>query len=350
MDFGGGSRCGCVEAHVRISAVFLPAACRENIKSRPTMSLATDRGVGKDQGCSWRDQRANVLQKGRIYRDAAGQIFQVRWSFADTGGGDPVPPATGINRRQSRIDISPGESGCLQPFDGRPANLDAVAIDVNFAIRCTYDDRNWALGSRFRSPYEAARWRCARLSRKEQTRTKGVAWSGLVIGDDDGRADPGNRVKLRREIHRKSDATRRRRIAWQITGMHRDTGPGESLHMRHLGAFVDTRLVSDLLLQNSEHTGRRLLARFSAAYGRAPDPNAVAIDVKNLVRQTHQNDHRPRRGDLRMPHIISCFERGSTWSNRSAFRVALGVQFRRVEQKADRGGDDGGGQEVATFH
>jgi hypothetical protein len=48
------------------------------------------------------------------------------------------------------------------------------------------------------------------------------------------------------------DAACRRRIAWQITGVHRDTSSGESLHVRHLGAFIYTRLVSDLLLQNSE--------------------------------------------------------------------------------------------------
>src|ERR1700677_3242669 len=178
------------------------------------MILATDRSVGEDQRRSWCDQRADILQKRRVYRDAACQVFQVRWFFANTSCVNPLTPASRINRRQSRIDVCSGETSCLDPSNRRPADFDAVAIDVTFAVRSAYDDRNWSLRRHFRPPYEAAAgWHGPRLSRKEQARAEGLVRSTLVIGDDDSRADPGNRVKLRRDIHRQSNAARGRRIA-----------------------------------------------------------------------------------------------------------------------------------------
>jgi hypothetical protein len=95
-DATGKSARACEELSL---ASDLPGTRRENIESWATMSLATERSVGKDQRRSWCHQRADVLQKERVYRDAACEVFQVWRFFADTRGSDPVSPATGINRR-----------------------------------------------------------------------------------------------------------------------------------------------------------------------------------------------------------------------------------------------------------
>ena len=156
---------------------------RENTEPGSAVGLAADRCIGEDQRRSRCNQRANALKKGRIDRDTVYQVLQVRRFSAYAGGGDPVAPADGINRRQSRIDIRSGYTSCLQPCDGHPPYLNAVPVDVDLAIRGAHDDRDRPFRRFFRRPHEAARCRRSCLSGKQQVGPDGMVRSGLVVGD-----------------------------------------------------------------------------------------------------------------------------------------------------------------------
>jgi len=75
-----------------------------------------------------------------------------------------------------------------------------------------------------------------------------------------------------------------------VAGVHGNAGPRQPLHVWHLCPFVDARFVTNLFLQNSEHTRRSRMAFFSGAYGRATDADAVAVDIHSLFRET-DDDH-----------------------------------------------------------
>ena len=203
------------------------------------MRLAANRCVGEDQRRSRRDQTTDVLSKGWIYRDAMYQCLQV-WRFStDGGGGDPVAPAVGAESRISRVCIGTGYSSCFQSRGGRTPDLHAVAVYVDLAIRCSYNDRHRPGSRFFRRPERGRRRRGACLAREEQAGAYSMVWSGFVIGDDDRRSDTSCRVEVRRKIDRHSHTASGCWVARQMPGVQRDASPGESLHMRHLGTFVN---------------------------------------------------------------------------------------------------------------
>jgi hypothetical protein len=95
--------------------------------------------------------------------------------------------------------------------------------------------------------------------------------------------------------------------------------------MRHLGALVNTRGVTNFFLHYGEDAGRRGLSGAAGADGRSRDAHTVAIDVQMLVRQAHQNHNRPIWGQFRVPRVVAGFKVGSKRCYSSTFGVSLSV-------------------------
>src|SRR6202011_5303485 len=93
-----------------------------------------------------------------------------------------------------------GQARVVQSSHRSAADLNAVAVNVNLAIRCAYNYRNWPFRRFFRRPSETACRRCDGLSGKEKARPVGVVRSGLIIRDNDGGTHTCDRVKFCREI------------------------------------------------------------------------------------------------------------------------------------------------------
>lgn len=74
--------------------------------------------------------------------------------------------------------------------------------------------------------------------------------------------------------------------------MEGDPAPGQALHVGHLGAFVDARLVFDLALEHGEYPGGSFLARSTGAHGRSSDLDAVPVNVGHLVIDADHHEHR----------------------------------------------------------
>src|SRR5260221_10724177 len=78
----------------------------------------------------------------------------------------------------------------------------AVAVYVDPTIRRANDDRDRPLWCFFWRPDETApRWR-SRLCGKDHARADRVAWSRLIVGDNDGRTNTGYREYVLSEIDR----------------------------------------------------------------------------------------------------------------------------------------------------
>src|SRR5437762_4584811 len=104
--------------------------------------------------------------------------------------------------------------------------------------------------------------------------------------------------------------------------MHRDTAPGEPLHVRHRRIVICFRMVRWFFFENAEHTARRGMAFRARAYSRSADQNPVAIHMHRLLRNTHEHDYWSAGGQLRGPPVIAWFK-GSSWF---AGGCALGVK------------------------
>jgi hypothetical protein len=73
------------------------------------------------------------------------------------------------------------------------------------------------------------------------------------------------------------------------------------------------------------------------AHCRAPDADAVAKDIQDLVGQAHEDDDRPSGGDLGMPDVVAWYEFRRKRRDLAALGEAGGAGERRSEQ---RGEDD----------
>src|SRR5689334_13107763 len=77
-----------------------------------------------------------------------------------------------------------------------------------------------------------------------------------------------------RKIVGKTNATMAGGIAGKLTRMHRDAGPGKSLHVRHRRVVVLFGVVLLALLKNSENSARSFVTFRAGAYSRPPNQDS----------------------------------------------------------------------------
>lgn len=82
-------------------------------------------------------------------------------------------------------------------------------------------------------------------------------------------------------------------------GVHRNPLPDESLHVGHLGTFIDARFMFDLALEDGENPGRCRLSCSAGAYGRAGDLHTVTLNIGHLVIDVNNNKGRTGRHSQR---------------------------------------------------
>ena len=80
------------------------------------------------------------------------------------------------------------------------------------------------------------------------------------------------------------------------------------LHVRHLGAFVDARLMRRVLFQDGEDPRWRAVPRCARADRRAPDAHAIAKHKQLLLGNAHDDNDRPGRRNLRIPDVVARLE------------------------------------------
>ncbi|MNT20966.1 hypothetical protein D3C72_1562880 [compost metagenome] len=102
----------------------------------------------------------------------------------------------------------------------------------------------------------------------------------------------------------------RGRVSGQAAAVKGDAVPGQPLHVRHGGAVVEVGTVVLVLLQDGEHTGRRLMAGLARADRGQADGNAVAVHIGALLIQAHHQHDRPGRRNFRMPQVLAGLEVG----------------------------------------
>ena len=83
--------------------------------------------------------------------------------------------------------------------------------------------------------------------------------------------------------------------------MHGDPGPGQSLHVGHLGTFVDAGLMLDFSLQNGEDSSGSFLAGPAGADGGAGNLDAVSINIRHLIVDADHHQHRTPGGSFGIP-------------------------------------------------
>ena len=127
--------------------------------------------------------------------------------------------------------------------NGRAADLDTVTIDVSDAVRRADDDRHRSFRSFLWRPDKTAfeQWlrACAGRAREERTRSCSVRRRRTVVRNDNRRAVARDWIEFFSEVLWHPHAPCGRRITRQLPGVHRDTTPGEPLHMGHLRPLVD---------------------------------------------------------------------------------------------------------------
>ena len=128
---------------------------------------------------------------------------------------------------------------------------------------------------------------------------------GSGIGDDHHRADLRDGEQQCGEGQRQAHAAMRVRIARQLARMQRHARPGEPVHVRHRRVVVFIRVVVLVLLQDREHARRRRMPRLAGGAGRHGDADAVAINIDALVRDRHDDRHRPLGRALRVPGVLA---------------------------------------------
>src|SRR5262245_7522594 len=77
--------------------------------------------------------------------------------------------------------------------------------------------------------------------------------------------------------------------------MHRDTRPGDALHVGHWRAAVDVRLVIDALLEDRENALRRRMTRHAGGYSGLGDRHAAGIERELLLFDRDDDVQRSRR-------------------------------------------------------
>ena len=80
---------------------------------------------------------------------------------------------------------------------------------------------------------------------------------GVIRGHNDAIANLGHVVKCSGKAVRQANAAVRRAESWNHSGVQRDAGPSDALHVRHFSAGIDIALVADVLFQNGKHSRRR---------------------------------------------------------------------------------------------
>ena len=162
-----------------------------------------------------------------------------------------------------------------------------------------------------------------------------------VVGDHHGHADLGDPEQQRREFLGQPHAAVRGRIARQLSGVQRDPGPRQPVHVGHWRVVVGRGAVVLVLLQNLEDAGRRPVAELAGRAGRGGDPHAVAVDVHELVGQRDDDEDRTARRALGIPGEFAVLEL------LGVFVDALGERRREGE---GRRGDRGGAAELTAIY
>ena len=89
----------------------------------------------------------------------------------------------------------------------------------------------------------------------------------FAIADYDCAAIRSSIKEQLREIIGQSYAAVAGRIAGQVTRMHGDAAPGESLHVRHRRVVIFLGMMRLFLFENAEHAARRGTAFRAGAHG-----------------------------------------------------------------------------------
>ena len=124
--------------------------------------------------------------------------------------------------RSIALSIRASSRASIEPFSGASDTLSTVA---NLIL-----------------PSGASALTPARRER-EQARAGDFGKRDVVLRDDHARADLGDAPQPLRELARQADAAVRGRTAGHDALMHRDTRPGDALHVGHRRAAVEIRLV-----------------------------------------------------------------------------------------------------------
>src|SRR4029078_7194584 len=114
-----------------------------------------------------------------------------------------------------------------------------------------------------------------------------------------------------------------RGVTGQLTGMQRHPAPSQPFHMRHWRVVEFAEIMLLGLLQNGEHTERRLVTFLSRRAGRDADQNSVAINEGALLRHRYNDGNgalRPALGMASAPTRLEIFE-----IVRRSFRCRLGA-------------------------
>ena len=129
---------------------------------------------------------------------------------------------------------------------------------------------------------------------------------GFVAGDDDARADLGGLPQKLREFGRQADAAVRGRIAGQGTFVQGCSGPGDPLHVGHLGV-VEIGNVMAVLLQNAEDADRGRMG--CGARGNLGLRDGLAVGVERRALLVDRDDDVQRTlGDRR--RLVGFVQRG----------------------------------------
>src|SRR4030095_5338005 len=123
----------------------------------------------------------------------------------------------------------------------------------------------------------------------------------FAIAHDYCAAFRGLAEKQLREIKWHADAAVARRITGESAGVHRDTGPSQSLHVRHRRVVVFLRVMLLLLLKNAKDAARGSVSFRAGTHRRAANEDAVPIHVHGLLGNANEDHEGTARWKLWRP-------------------------------------------------
>jgi len=133
--------------------------------------------------------------------------------------------------------------------------------------------------------------RGGRRQRLEETGMLDQLRNEPIARNDDVVTDRRDLEQLGCKGKGQSDATMRRRIARDDTGVKRGAGPGNPVHPGHRGPAIDVGVVVSLLLEDAEDAQLGSVARHSRRYARGRDERHAPINVDLLLAQGNDEHH-----------------------------------------------------------
>src|SRR4051794_29483462 len=106
----------------------------------------------------------------------------------------------------------------------------------------------------------------------------------FAVADNDCPAFVSDAKKQDRKIIRQTNAAVTRGIAWQLSGVKRNSAPGQPLHIRHGRVVISLGTMRGLFLENVEHARRGGAPFASATDARTTDKDSVTINMHRLLR------------------------------------------------------------------